>query len=309
MPRPLALTCAPRPPGKDAHLSHPHTHTHARTHTTDASAETARVADAPLCRFKRGADREAARAAQDRRVARAKSRGALREYERREEDGRAAFNASLLRANGLGGARDTAAAVLLLRKAASLGVVRAQLALGGLYLRGRGGVAADGDEAFRWFSHAAKQRDADALYELGKCHAAGVGTDRDAAAARWCWRRAARAGHARAAVKLDALEADRARAAAARRAVNAVRRAVARRGPPDAGDAYAPLGDQPDAPLSPLRPSPDARLIDYPPPDDAAAAPPPPVAAPWESPPPPAAVFAGRRRLDAPSPNPFVDDV
>lgn len=62
--------------------------------------------------FRRGAGRASAVAAQARRVARSQSRAALEDYERREDDGRAAFNASLLRANGLGGgARDTAAAV------------------------------------------------------------------------------------------------------------------------------------------------------------------------------------------------------
>lgn len=125
---------------------------------------------------------------------------ALREYERRceaELDGKAAYNASILRARGLGGkADDVAAALLLLRKSASLGVVRAQLQLAKLYATGRGGVKRDADEAFRWYSEAAAQNDPEALYSLGCIYADTGAPDAkpDDSEALWCFFRAAKLG-------------------------------------------------------------------------------------------------------------------
>lgn len=125
---------------------------------------------------------------------------ALREYERRceaELDGKAAYNASILRARGLGGkADDVAAALLLLRKSASLGVVRAQLQLAKLYATGRGGVKCDADETFRWYSEAATQNDPEALYRLGCIYADTGAPDGqpDDSEALWYFFRAAKLG-------------------------------------------------------------------------------------------------------------------
>ncbi|KAJ8611881.1 hypothetical protein CTAYLR_005807 [Chrysophaeum taylorii] len=118
---------------------------------------------------------------------------ALREYERRASellDGKAAYNASILRARGVGGEEDVAAALLLLRKSANLGVVRAQLQLARLYSTGRGGVKRDEDEAVRWYCQAAKLGSADAFYELGLLY--------DKHEQLWCFFKAAKLGHAKA---------------------------------------------------------------------------------------------------------------
>mmetsp|Transcript_16952 Transcript_16952/g.21967 ORF Transcript_16952/g.21967 Transcript_16952/m.21967 type:complete len:367 (+) Transcript_16952:55-1155(+) len=126
---------------------------------------------------------------------------ALLEYEARAQadDGKAAYNASMLRANGLGARKeDVAAALLYLRKSAQLGVVRAQLQLARLYANGRGGVKKDIDEAFRWFSAAADAGDAEALYHLGHAYQFGLGTDCDLHQALFCFFRSAKLGHEKA---------------------------------------------------------------------------------------------------------------
>lgn len=130
---------------------------------------------------------------------------ALEEYERRCEndlDGKAAYNASILRARGLGCEKDdVAAALLLLRKSASLGVPRAQIQLANLYASGKGGVKTDHDEAFRWYSEAATHNEPEALYELGNIYAERGAPDADRpdqSEALWCYFRASKLGHEKA---------------------------------------------------------------------------------------------------------------
>ena len=71
------------------------------------------------------------------------------------DDGEAAYNAAMLTANGVGGPKDPIAAIQLLRKAAFLDVVKAQVALGHLYRQGSSSVTKNDDEAFRWYEKAA----------------------------------------------------------------------------------------------------------------------------------------------------------
>lgn len=138
---------------------------------------------------------------------------ALKEYERRTEvdlDGKAAYNASILRARGLGcDNQDLAAALLLLRKSAALGVARAQLQLARLYATGKGGVRRDDDEAFRWYDMAAKQDDPDALYHLGCFYEEGRGTLKDESEALWCFFRASKAGHEKSKLAAQAIVSKR----------------------------------------------------------------------------------------------------
>ncbi|KAJ1455025.1 hypothetical protein M885DRAFT_520957 [Pelagophyceae sp. CCMP2097] len=166
--------------------------------------------------FSPGADRDVALQAQLLAQAKSTSAAALGRYEKRDDDGKAAFNAAMLRANGAGGKdADRVAALQLLRKAASLGVVRAQAQLGSLYATGRGGVKRDDEEAMRWFTAAAQTGDAESLYALGTlCHL-GLGTQQDDAAALWHWTKAANMGHHKAQDKARELVA--ANDAAARR--------------------------------------------------------------------------------------------
>lgn len=197
--------------------------------------------------------------------------------------------------------------MLLLRKAASLGVVRAQLQLGDLYLAGRGGVAADRDEAFRWYAVAARGGDAEALYQLGKCHRRGLGAPPDAAAALLCWTRAAAAGHGRARKRAGKLAADQECAAAARRVAASIWHAVFPRKADDAAAPalYAPLADGSRSPLYDEEGFFGLAAADDDTDSDASAYVPPRPGLVGAADPPPAAVFRGNRRLTGP--NPFVD--
>ena len=119
-------------------------------------------------------------------------------------------------------------AILLLQRAATLGLVEAQAMLGLAHAQGHGGLAADASEAMRWFRMAAIQGDDDSAYNLvalcearPRCIGAGTAETRrwlslaaaqqhaaacfelgnlvfeeDAAAALDLFLRASRAGHA-----------------------------------------------------------------------------------------------------------------
>ena len=255
-------------------------------------------------KLRRGAGREGALAAQTKRHERARSKAALEHYEKREEDGRAAYNAALLKGKGVHGEKDTAAALLLLRKAAGLGVVRAQTALASLYLTGRGGVARDDDEAFRWFSEAAQRGDTEALYQLGKCHRNGFGVAADDHAALWCWTRAANDGHARARDQAKRLIADGEAASRRESMLRSVRDALF---PPKKDDAaYEELESPCLGVHAALQPEDDDELDLRP-----GYAPPAPPAAPLAVPPTPPAVFRGRKPRSEPAAttNPFLDEV
>jgi len=207
----------------------------------------------------------------------------------------------MLRANGVGGAEDRAAALLLLRKSAALGVVRAQVALARLYLQGSGGVKKDDDEAFRWFAAAAESRDADALFELGRCHRRGIGCRVDLAAARWCFDAAVSAGGGkaeaaeatrRAKEARDALDATAERRARVAAVVDSVKAAVT---PRERGALYDSLASSRDATpfetedASPFRDDPDYMDPDYVPPAPAHRYQPPALT--------PPTVFEGRKTV------------
>ena len=100
--------------------------------------------------FAPGAGRGAAQKKQVARDRRLRTTAALKAFEANDDDGEAAYNAAMLKANGIGGPKDPIAAVQLLRKAAFLDVVKAQVALGHLYRQGSSSVAKNDDEAFRW---------------------------------------------------------------------------------------------------------------------------------------------------------------
>ena len=101
--------------------------------------------------FAPGAGRGAAQKKQVMRDRRLRTTAALKAFEAKDDDGEAAYNAAMLKAKGIGGPKDPIAAVQLLRKAAFLDVVKAQVALGHLYRQGSSSVAKNDDEAFRWY--------------------------------------------------------------------------------------------------------------------------------------------------------------
>jgi TPR repeat protein len=88
---------------------------------------------------------------------------------------------------------DYAKAVQLWRPLAEKGDVTSQYRLGIMYAEGKG-VAADDQEAFKWFQRAAEKGSAAAQYNVGASYAAGIGVGKDdAEAAKW-FRRAAEQG-------------------------------------------------------------------------------------------------------------------
>ena len=92
--------------------------------------------------------------------------------------------------NGLGTAKDAAAAIGWFRKSADQGYPNAQRHLGLAYLFGDG-VAEDPATAVRWLTLSAKQEDAAAEYFLGQCYQEGVGVAKDIDVGfRWQYRAA-----------------------------------------------------------------------------------------------------------------------
>jgi len=146
--------------------------------------------------FAPGAGGAAAAQKQWQRDQRLRSKAALKAYEAKDDDGEAAYNAAMLTANGVGGPKDPIAAIQLLRKAAFLDVVKAQVALGHLYRQGSSSVTKNDDEAFRWYEKAALiRRDPEALYQLGKYHRDGTPSRAaDVTKARECFEAAAAIG-------------------------------------------------------------------------------------------------------------------
>ncbi len=86
-------------------------------------------------------------------------------------------------------------------KAASLGMVRAQLQLAMLYRDGDGGPE-DSAEAVRWFKKAAEQGDADAQNEMGVIYWRGEGVDKDRVKAGTWFERAAASNNINAEINL-----------------------------------------------------------------------------------------------------------
>lgn len=76
---------------------------------------------------------------------------ALPIYERlASTDGRAAYNASMMRGQGQGCEANKLVALVLLKQGADLGNGRSMFALGSLYAAGRGGVSRDAAAAREW---------------------------------------------------------------------------------------------------------------------------------------------------------------
>ncbi len=203
--------------------------------------------------FAPGAGRGAAQKKQVMRDRRLRTTAALKAFEAKDDDGEAAYNAAMLKANGIGGPKDPIAAVQLLRKAAFLDVVKAQVALGHLYRQGSSSVARNDDEAFRWYEKAALiRRDPEALYQLGKYHRDGTPSRAaDVTKARECFEAAAAIGGRDAyAEALAALEADLDRQAVIDSVVQSVKSVVGTPSKQDSGGLYETLVD--DETVSPF---------------------------------------------------------
>ena len=203
--------------------------------------------------FAPGAGRGAAQKKQVARDRRLRTTAALKAFEAKDDDGEAAYNAAMLKANGIGGPKDPIAAVQLLRKAAFLDVVKAQVALGHLYRQGSSSVARNDDEAFRWYEKAALiRRDPEALYQLGKYHRDGTpARAADVTKARECFEAAAAIGGRDAyAEALAALEADLDRQAVIDSVVQSVKSVVGTPSKNDSGGLYETLVD--DETVSPF---------------------------------------------------------
>jgi len=90
--------------------------------------------------------------------------------------------------------RDEVEAFYCLRKAAELGLVEAQIALGSRYADGHG-LPQDDDEATHWYRMAAEQGSAEAQYELGCAYENGWGVEQDTTEALRWYAMAANQGH------------------------------------------------------------------------------------------------------------------
>jgi TPR repeat protein len=100
---------------------------------------------------------------------------------------------------GAGGfPKDAAQALLWLRRAAAGNLAHAHTDLGVMHDRGEGGLAVDHEEAFRLYSLAARQGDAEAQFNCGCCLRDGEGVARDLSAAASFFRQAAEQGDAKA---------------------------------------------------------------------------------------------------------------
>jgi len=76
------------------------------------------------------------------------------------------------------------------------GVAKAQCILGSMYLMGRGGLAKDYAEGFKWLLESADQGYAESQYLLGNCYSEGKGVAKDNTEALVWYRKAAEQGHA-----------------------------------------------------------------------------------------------------------------
>lgn len=121
---------------------------------------------------------------------------ALAQQEKREAE--IAYNLGIKYYAGTGGARrDIDRAVGWFRKAAMLGLAKAQSRLGAAYAEGEG-AEKDYTEALKWYLLAAAQKDKDGQNGLGDLYAAGHGVVRDDARAFNWYRLAAEQGVAKA---------------------------------------------------------------------------------------------------------------
>lgn len=90
---------------------------------------------------------------------------------------------------------DLTRAVAIWRPLAKAGLAKAQYALGVVYERGDGDMAAAPISAAKWYRRAAAQGHTDAQTNLARMLAAGRGVPQDVRGAVQLWRRAARRGH------------------------------------------------------------------------------------------------------------------
>jgi TPR repeat protein len=121
---------------------------------------------------------------------------ALERQEKHEAE--IAYNLGIKYDTGTGGARrDIDRAVGWFRKAALLGLAKAQSRLGAAYAEGEG-TEKDYAEALKWYLLAAAQKDRDGQKGLGDLYAAGHGVVRDDARAFSWYRLAAEQGVAQA---------------------------------------------------------------------------------------------------------------
>eukprot|EP00633_Aureoumbra_lagunensis_P002922 CAMPEP_0197287742 /NCGR_PEP_ID=MMETSP0890-20130614/4396_1 /TAXON_ID=44058 ORGANISM="Aureoumbra lagunensis, Strain CCMP1510" /NCGR_SAMPLE_ID=MMETSP0890 /ASSEMBLY_ACC=CAM_ASM_000533 /LENGTH=250 /DNA_ID=CAMNT_0042757781 /DNA_START=18 /DNA_END=770 /DNA_ORIENTATION=- len=118
-------------------------------------------------------------------------------------DGTAAFNASVMRARGVGCEPNRELALKWLKKSADAGVPRAQGQLAYMYASGRGGVPKDKAMAKHWYSLAAQGGDAESLYRLGNIY--HNGSEADPIMAGHYWSRAAQLGHPKALERIRSL--------------------------------------------------------------------------------------------------------
>ncbi|MBV9083131.1 MAG: sel1 repeat family protein [Acidobacteriaceae bacterium] len=93
--------------------------------------------------------------------------------------------------NGLGGPRDTSAAIQLLNAAVARWNPRAAYRLGLIYRDGEFGLNRNPTSAFRLFKRSAQLRFRPAETALGICYAEGIGVEQDYAAAAYWLRKAA----------------------------------------------------------------------------------------------------------------------
>jgi hypothetical protein len=114
---------------------------------------------------------------------------------------RAQFNVGLMYDSGQGVARDYAQAVIWYRKAANQGLAPAQNNLGSLYENGQG-VARDYAQAMSWFRKAADQGYAVAQSNVGEMYEKGLGVPKDIAQATVWYEKAAELGNEKAKAKL-----------------------------------------------------------------------------------------------------------
>ncbi len=93
-------------------------------------------------------------------------------------------------------AADAPSDLVALEQAAVAGDAEAQFALGERYWRGTGGAPARDDLAVQWWTTAARQMHAGALFALGNAVAKGRGAPRHPGRAIALWKHAAELGHA-----------------------------------------------------------------------------------------------------------------
>ena len=94
---------------------------------------------------------------------------------------------------------------LYAKRAAELGVARAQFDLALMYARGAG-VKRDEREAFKWFHKAARNHHVEAKFYMGLSFAQGRGVKRQPQLARYWFKLAAKAGHQKSVAYLAAIE-------------------------------------------------------------------------------------------------------